>query len=114
MESKYERVVDELQGIVDDTRDIRESNGVDDGGNMLSRLADFRTLVGNSQEFDRLVSKKEALERASPPMGAATAANGVKIAPTGSLVIKGNKIPDWIPGSEYLILGTFSTKVVED
>jgi len=70
-------------------------------------------LVGSSQEFDRLVSNKEALERASPPMGAAKASNGVKIAPTGSLVIKGNKIPDWLPGSEYLILGTFSTKALE-
>ena len=114
MESEYERVVDELQSIVDNTRDIREANEADKGSNVLNRLTDFRTLVGNSQEFDRLVSKKEAFERASPPIGAAEAANGVKIAPTGSLVIKGNKIPDWLPGSEYLILGTFSTKALDE
>lgn len=115
MEREYERVVDELQGIVDATRGIREANDADEGGggNVLNRLADFRTLVGNSQEFDRLVSQKEALERASPPMGAAEAPNGVKIAPTGSLVIKGNNIPDWLPGSEYLILGTFGSKALE-
>lgn len=113
MEREYERVVDELQGIIDETRTIREANDADEGGNVLNRLADFRTLVGNSQEFDRLASQKEALERASPPMGAAEAPNGVKIAPTGSLVIKGNKIPDWLPGSEYLILGTFGPKALE-
>ena len=114
MEREYERVVDELQNIVDGTRAIREANDADEGGgNVLNRLADFRTLVDNSQEFDRLASRKEALERASPPMGAAEPPNGVKIAPTGSLVIKGNKIPDWLPGSEYLILGVFSTKALE-
>ena len=113
MEREYERVVDELQDIVDDTRGIREVNDADEGGNVLNRLADFRTLVGNSQEFDQLSSQKEALERASPPMGAAEAPNGVKIAPTGSLVIKGNNIPDWLPGSEYLILGTFGSKALE-
>ena len=61
MEREYERVVDELQGIVDDTRGIREANDADEGGggNVLNRLADFRALVGNSQEFDRLASQKQ-------------------------------------------------------
>jgi len=119
MQIEYEQVVDDLQRVVGDTREIREMNRqVDDGnsntsaGNLVDKVNDFRTLVDNSKDFDLLQSKKKAMERASPPMGASEAGNGVKIAPTGSLVIKGNKIPDWLPGSEYLILGTFSTKAL--
>jgi len=39
--------------------------------------------------------------------------NGVKMAPNGSLMVKGNQnVPDWMPTSEYLILGTFSSKAL--
>jgi len=113
MELEYESVVDKLQSVVDTTRDIRQENEQNDT-NILDRISDFRSLVDNSKEFDVLNSKKEELERASPPRGYAESSNGVKIAPTGSLVIKGNSIPDWLPGSEYLILGTFSTKALDD
>ena len=122
MQLEYERVVEKLQTVVDSTRTIRQENEEEQIGssnnnknknNILERIGDFRSLVDNSKDFDRLVSKKEDMERASPPRGCAEASNGVKIAPTGSLVIKGNKIPDWLPGSEYLILGTFSTKALD-
>eukprot|EP00578_Thalassiosira_sp_NH16_P015843 CAMPEP_0181111752 /NCGR_PEP_ID=MMETSP1071-20121207/19443_1 /TAXON_ID=35127 /ORGANISM="Thalassiosira sp., Strain NH16" /LENGTH=305 /DNA_ID=CAMNT_0023195667 /DNA_START=126 /DNA_END=1043 /DNA_ORIENTATION=+ len=120
MRSEYETVVEDLQTVVDETREIRRGNerrdDDDDGNdnkNILERIGDFLSLVDNSKDFDSLASKKQELERASPPRGSAEADNGVKIAPTGSLVIKGNKIPDWLPGSEYLILGTFSTKALD-
>lgn len=112
--AEYEDVVDALRGVVDETREVRA--GADEGGgggDLLGRLGEFRTLVDNSKEFDRLTARKEELERASPPRGSAEAGNGVKMAPTGSLVIKGNNFPDWFPASEYLILGTFSTKALE-
>jgi len=111
--SLYESVVDKLQNVVDTTRDIRQENEQNDT-NILDRINDFRSLVDNSKEYDVLNSKKEELERASPPRGCAESRNGVKIAPRGSLVIKGNSIPAWLPGSEYLILGTFSTKALDD
>jgi len=110
--SEYERVVDDLNRVMDETREIREENQ-EGGVGVLDKLKDFGALVDNSKEFDRLQSKKEAMEKAAPPLGASEAANGVKIAPKGSLVIKGNKIPDWLPGSEYLILGTFSAKALD-
>lgn len=113
MELEYESVVDKLQNVVDTTREIRQENEQNDT-NVLDRISDFRSLVDNSKEYDVLNSKKEELERASPPRGCAESSNGVKVAPTGSLVIKGNSIPDWLPGSEYLILGTFSTKALDD
>ena len=113
MQSEYDTVLEDLQTVVDETRTIRTENKQDDS-NILDRIGDFRSLVGNSKDFDRLVSRKEELERASPPRGSAESSNGVRIAPQGSLVIKGNNIPDWLPGSEYLILGTFSTKAVLD
>mmetsp|Transcript_2689 Transcript_2689/g.7477 ORF Transcript_2689/g.7477 Transcript_2689/m.7477 type:complete len:312 (-) Transcript_2689:113-1048(-) len=115
MEREYQLVLEQLQTIMNETRQIRNdaaNNEKTDG--LLNKLSEFRTLVGNSKDFDRLVSQKEALERASPPPSVSQATNGVKIAPTGSLVVKGNSIPDWLPGSEYLILGTFSTKAIED
>ena len=112
MELEYESVVDKLQNVVDTTRDIRQENEQNDT-NILDRISDFRSLVDNSKEYDALNSKKEELERASPPRGCAESSNGVKIAPMGSLVIKGNSIRDWLPGSEYLILGTFSTKALD-
>ena len=110
MKSEYDAVVDDLETVMDLTRIIRQDNAQGGDSNILGRIRDFGTLVGNSKSFDQLVSRKEELERASPPRGSAEASNGVKIAPEGSLVIKGNSIPDWLPGSEYLILGTFSTK----
>lgn len=65
----------------------------------------------DADEYDKLKAKKEKLERRSPPKSSSRSKNGVKIAPTGSLVVKGNpNMPDWMPTTEYLILGTFSTK----
>ena len=118
MQVEYDGVVDKMQSLIDETRGIMQENNEqispDDSSkknsNIIERLNDFRSMVDSSEDFDALASRKEELERASPPLGCAEADNGVKIAPTGSLVIKGNKIPDWLPGSEYLILGTFSTK----
>lgn len=116
MQSEYEAVLKDLDGLVDATRKIREDNNDDnnEGGinNVVNRLRDFGTLVDNSKDFDQLQGKKAAMEKAAPPLGASESGNGVKIAPTGSLVIKGIKIPDWLPGSEYLILGTFSAKAL--
>eukprot|EP00584_Thalassiosira_punctigera_P003059 CAMPEP_0172537382 /NCGR_PEP_ID=MMETSP1067-20121228/8991_1 /TAXON_ID=265564 ORGANISM="Thalassiosira punctigera, Strain Tpunct2005C2" /NCGR_SAMPLE_ID=MMETSP1067 /ASSEMBLY_ACC=CAM_ASM_000444 /LENGTH=307 /DNA_ID=CAMNT_0013322673 /DNA_START=49 /DNA_END=972 /DNA_ORIENTATION=+ len=113
MREEYERVVDDLNRVVSQTREIRENAEGGDIGGVADRLKDFTTMVDNSKEFDRLKTRKEALERASPPSSASKSLNGVRIAPSGSLVIKGNNIPDWLPGSEYLILGTFSAKASE-
>ena len=118
MQVEYDSVVDNMQTLIDQTRGIIQENNEqispDDSSkknsNIIERINDYRSMVDSSEDFDALASRKEELERASPPLGCAEADNGVKIAPTGSLVIKGNKIPDWLPGSEYLILGTFSTK----
>jgi len=113
MRAEYKGVFNELDGVVDATKRIREDNNNEDkDSGVVTRLRDFGTLVDNSKDFDRLKSRKDAMEKSSPPLGASEAGNGVMIAPTGSLVIKGNKIPDWLPGSEYLILGTFSAKAL--
>jgi len=95
-----------LQKIVDQTNEERNQQ---DGKNFLEEILSFRKMTGDAKEYDRLKSLKESLERQLPPTGAAVSSNDVKIAPKGSLVIKGKET--WLPGSEYLILGTFSVSV---
>jgi hypothetical protein len=101
--------ISELNKVVDATRERKKQEGV----NLMDELVKFQKMVGDSKEFDRLKLRKETLEMGLPPVGASVANNGVQIAPTGSLVIKGNSIPDWLPGSEHLILGTFSTSAAD-
>jgi hypothetical protein len=109
----YRDVLKKLQDVVDRARD-EESKRVDGGQNLVEEFQSFSKMTGDAKEFDRLKERKLTLERELPPTGASTASTGVQIAPTGSLVIKGNNIPDWLPGSEYLILGTFSTSAIGD
>jgi len=83
--------------------------------NILKNLWSIRELTDNSREADLLKVLKQRYERELlPPKGALVATNGVQMAPTGPLVIKGNETPWYVPGSEYLILGTFSTAIVDD
>lgn len=105
-EKSYQKAVEEIEEIKQRTRDSKEK-GQDQ--NVLERLGTFRELVGDSKTFDTLKAQRDQYARQLPPSGSTKAENGVRIAPVGSLVIKGNQIPDWMPGSEYLILGTFST-----
>jgi len=105
-EEDYRVLLDQLETIVQSTRDIRKAG---EDKNLLENLSSFFQLSKASKKYVSLKAKKEDYERALPPLGSRVAANGVQIAPTGSLVIKGNNTPDWLPGSEYLLLGTFST-----
>lgn len=107
----YRKVLEELKELTDETRKIRKES---EDGNLLQNFMSFRTLVDKSKDFDKLNALKFQFERELPPTGASVASNGVQMAPTGSLVIKGNSTPDWIPGSEYLILGTFQTTAIEE
>jgi hypothetical protein len=108
-DEEYREVLAELNEVVDATRERKKQ----EGANLMDELVNFQKMVGVSKEFDGLKLRKETLEMGLPPPGASVATNGVQIAPTGSLVIKGNNIPDWLPGSEYLILGTFSTRAAD-
>lgn len=105
-EQDYRIILDQLEETVRTTRGIRKES---EENNIFQNLSSFFELTENSKIYDTLKAKKEDYERGSPPAGSCVGVNGVKIAPTGSLVIKGNNTPDWLPGSEYLILGTFST-----
>ena len=106
LEEEYKVSVDELQVVEERTRETRSATKEK---NWFGQIADVRQMVLDADEYDKLKSRKEMLERRSPPKSSTRAKNGVQIAPTGSLVIKGNQnIPDWMPTSEYLILGTFS------
>ena len=107
---EYREVLDKLQTMLDASREEKES---DKPKGIFEELLSFPRQVKDAEEFDRLKRQKDDFESALPPLGSATAANGVQIAPTGSIVIKGNNTPDWMPGSEYLILGTFSTKPLQ-
>jgi len=110
LDQDYRDVLDKLQTMVDTAREEKNS---DKKKNILEELQSFQKQAKNAEIFDKLKREKDSLEGALPPLGATIAANGVQMAPTGSLVIKGNGIPDWLPGSEYLILGTFSSKAID-
>ena len=101
LKEEYNEIATKLQNVVDENRETKQK---EETNSMLEQAFDFRKMVGNAQEFDYLKLQKEALERTLPLKGASKAKNGVQIAPTGSMVIKGNSIPDWLPGSEYLML----------
>ena len=107
---EYRKVLEELDGLKDRAREVRRES---ESQSMLQNIGTFRQLVGDSREFDSLKDAKGRYEQELPPVGSSIVSNGVRMAPMGSLVIKGNNIPDWLPGSEYLILGTFSTAAVE-
>ena len=104
LQTEYKETIDKMNELLDRTRQTRQEN------DWLKELRSYPAMADDSKEFDRLKVRKETLEKAMPPPNTAMAENGVQLAPKGSLVIKGNSIPDWLPGSEYLILGTFSTK----
>lgn len=114
LEKEYEVALNDLTAIEERTRDTRRTTMEGTPKNFLDQLKEFRTMFSDADAYDKLKLRKEKLERRSPPKSSAVAKNGVKIAPNGSLVIKGGNPnrPEWMPTSEYLILGTFSTKAL--
>lgn len=114
-ETEYKHNLDEMNDMLEKTRKKTDSTPQEERGNenLINKARSFQRLVGDAEEFEKLKRRKEEFERSLPPQGASQALNGVQMAPTGSLVVKGNKIPDWLPGSEYLILGTFSAIAIE-
>lgn len=112
LEKEYESALTDLTAIEERTKDTRQATLNGEKRNFFDQLKDFRTMFQDAEEYDKLKTRKEKLERRSPPKSSAVAKNGVKIAPNGSLVIKGGNPnqPSWMPTTEYLILGTFSTK----
>lgn len=108
LEDEYKVALKDLEEIEERTRAARASA---DEKNWFDQIKDITKMFSDADEYDKLRDRKEKLERQSPPKSAAEAKNGVKMAPNGSLVIKGNpNAPDWMPTTEYLILGTFSSK----
>ncbi|VEU40849.1 unnamed protein product [Pseudo-nitzschia multistriata] len=112
LEDEYRVALSDLEEIEDRTRETRRDEGP--SKNLLERFREFRTMFQDADAYDKLRLRKEELERRSPPRSSAVAKNGVKMAPNGSLVIKGGdpNRPDWLPTAEYLIFGTFSTKAL--
>lgn len=108
LEDEYQANLRQIQDIEDRTRQARAQA---DQRNWLEQLQDYKTMFTDAEEYNKLVLRKEELERRSPPKSSVRAKNGVQMAPNGSLVIKGNpNMPDWMPTTEYLILGTFTSK----
>lgn len=108
MEEEYEVALADLTAIEERTRASRAEV---EQKNWFDQVSDFRTLFTDADEYDKLRLRKEKLERQSPPKSSTRAKNGVRMAPNGSLVVKGNpNMPDWMPTTEYLILGTFTSK----
>ena len=105
---EYGRVVKELEEIREAALAGRERGREQSA---LEYLGTFGRLFGQSRRYDSLDQRRREYEQQLPPPSAPQAGNGVRIAPNGSLVIKGNGTPDWMPGSEYLILGTFTTSL---
>lgn len=108
LEDEYKEAVADLVAIEERTREARATA---ESKNWFDQLKDMKTMFDDAGEYDKLKERKERLERQSPPKSAAESKNGVKMASNGSLVIKGNPdAPEWMPTTEYLILGTFSSK----
>jgi hypothetical protein len=106
-EKEYETLLKEIKELAEQAKKKKEQAK---DQNILQYLGTLRDLVGFSQQYDILTARRDAYERALPPLNSPKAENGVIMAPNGSLVIKGNS--DWMPGEEFLILGTFTTAAV--
>jgi len=120
-QSDYNIVLEKIKALEKKKKNNNKQQNNDDGTttttqsnkNIFQNLWSIRELVDDSQELDFLRGLKERYERGLvPPPDAIVASNGLQMAPTGKLVIKGKETPWYIPGSEYLILGTFSTEAV--
>lgn len=110
LEDEYKLALADLTAIEERTRASRADN---ENKNWFDQVKDVRTMFTDADEYDKLRIRKENLEGQSPPKSSTQAKNGVKMAPNGSLMVKGNQnVPDWMPTSEYLILGTFSSKAL--
>ncbi|CAB9504498.1 expressed unknown protein [Seminavis robusta] len=108
-EKEYNKLVMEVDELVQETKS-NKAKAKDQ--NILQNFQTFRQMVGDSKKFDGLTRLRDAYYRALPPLTSPKSANGVIMAPNGSLVIKGNK--DWLAGEEFLILGTFTTATADD
>ena len=125
LEDKYKKIVNEIQSIQEKTKQTRAEMDDDKNrnknkkkNNWWNQIKSTRKMFVDSEDYERLIVQKKMFERQSPPKNSAQSKNGVQIAPTGSLVIKGKSPPlapglgfDWLPTTDaYLILGTFTTK----
>lgn len=118
LETEYQSVLKELETLTEETRAKRKEFKEDTSfKNPVKQAVDYRQMVVDAEQYDLLRKRKQELERLSPPQSASQSDNGlVKIAPTGSLIVKGKPTFNikWLPTTEYLILGTFSTKFESD
>jgi len=109
-EVEYQKSLSELEALIQKTKENKDN--VKDG-NLLEQFGTFAEMFGDSRKYDALKAKCLQLGQQLPPESSPKAYNGCLVAPNGSLVIKGNDSPDWMPTSEYLIFGTFSTAAVD-
>lgn len=107
---EYRQVLNELKSLETTMRkEVAKQQRNGNNNNLLDDLLDFSRKMGDLRRLDLLKERKAIYEMELPPKGSALGNNGVQIAPTGSLVIKGNGFLR----DEYLILGKFSMKAVE-
>lgn len=109
-EQEYEQTMQELEELIQKTRENKEKQA---NQSLWQQFGTFRTMVSDSRQYDALKEKCLRLGRQLPPLNSPTAKNGCIMAPNGSLVIPGKRLTDWMPPSEYLILGTFSISAPE-
>lgn len=109
LDGDYRAVLAELETAADAARGQREGAAKK---NMWEELRSLQRGAQDAERIDRLTRRKDALEDAIPPPGSPATANGVRIAAHGSLVMKDDSTPGWLPGSRYLKLGTFSSKAL--
>lgn len=103
----YKNVLADIEKLKDQTK---ENKAKAKDQNIIQYLQTLQQMMSASKDFDSLVAKRDAYDRALPPLSSPKADNGVLMAPNGSLVIKGKK--SVLLEEEYLILGTFTTAAV--
>ena len=102
----YEKVLNEMEILRAKTKDLKQEQ--QSGFNPIQQVVTFQQMVTNSKEYDELKNYAELYKQQLPPSNAVTnAKTGVQIASDGSIVIQGEQ-SNWL-GSEYLILGKFTT-----
>ena len=104
----YEKVLNEMDILREKTKDLKQEQQKEGFFNPIQQVITFQQMVTNSKKYDELKKYEELYKQQLPPSNAVSnIETGVQIASDGSIVIQGEQ-SNWL-GSEYLILGKFTT-----
>ena len=112
---EYQKILNEMEDYRIKTKENKQ-NQRESSLNPLKQFELYQQMLKDSKYYDQLKEQKIMYEQSLPPSSAVTGQNkngdAVLLAPNGSVVMKYEpSSSNWLLGSEYLILGAFTTSL---